>query len=112
MYFQEGEVADAELVFAESHGSSRTVMSWTAMVAGYMQNYFFGEAVALFGTMVAEGVLPNEITLISFLPCLQGQEWLYAGEMVHGFVIRLGFDANIPLANALIAMYGTTMECN
>jgi pentatricopeptide repeat protein len=106
MYFQEGEVADAELVFAESHGSSRTVVSWTSMVAGYVQNYYFGEAVALFGTMIAEGVLPNEITLISFLPCLQGQEWLDAGEMVHGFVIRLGFDANIPLANALIAMYG------
>ncbi|XP_066337886.1 pentatricopeptide repeat-containing protein At3g12770-like [Miscanthus floridulus] len=39
MYFQEGEVADAELVFAESNGSSRTVVSWTAMVAGYVQNY-------------------------------------------------------------------------
>jgi pentatricopeptide repeat protein len=106
MYFQEGEVADAELLFAESHGSSRTVVSWTAMVAGYVQNYFYGEALALFGTMVAEGVLPNEITLISFLPCLQGQEWLDAGEMVHGFVIKSGFDANIPLANALVAMYG------
>ncbi|KAG2556544.1 hypothetical protein PVAP13_8NG202602 [Panicum virgatum] len=35
-----------------------------------------------------------------------GQEWLDAGEMVHGFVIKLGFDANIPLVNALIAMYG------
>ena len=106
MYFQEGEVADAELVFAESHGSSQTVVSWTAMVAGYVQNYFYGEALALFGTMVAKGVFPNEITLISFLPCLQGQEWLNAGEMAHGFVVKSGFDANIPLANALIATYG------
>ncbi|XP_062198000.1 pentatricopeptide repeat-containing protein At3g12770-like [Phragmites australis] len=107
MYCQVGEMADAERVFAESGGDgSRTVVSWTAMVAGYAQNCFFGEAVALFGTMVAEGVLPNEITLISFLPCLQGQEWVAAGEMVHGFVLKLGFDANIPLVNALIAMYG------
>ncbi|KAK8447442.1 hypothetical protein SEVIR_8G076201v4 [Setaria viridis] len=106
LYFQEGEVADAEQVFGEGHGSSRTVVSWTAMVAGYAQNYFFGEAVALFGRMIAEGMLPNEITLISFLPCLQGQEWLDAGEMVHGFVIKFGFDANVQLVNALIAMYG------
>ncbi|CAO2152579.1 unnamed protein product [Urochloa humidicola] len=106
MYFQEGDVADAERVFCESHGSSRTVVSWTAMISGYAQNYFFGEAVALFGRMIAEGVRPNEITLISFLPCLQGQDWLDAGEMVHGFAIKLGFDANIPLVNALIAMYG------
>ncbi|WVZ61944.1 hypothetical protein U9M48_011749 [Paspalum notatum var. saurae] len=108
MYCQEGEVADAELVFAESRGCSRsqTVVAWTAMVAGYVQNCFFGEAIALFGTMVAEGVLPNEITLISFLPCLQGHEWLDVGEMVHGFVIKLGFDANVPLVNSLIAMYG------
>ncbi|CAO2145988.1 unnamed protein product [Urochloa humidicola] len=106
MYFQDGDVADAEQVFWESHGCSRTVVSWTAMVAGYVQNYFFGKAVVLFGRMIAEGIRPNEITLISFLPCLQGQDWLDAGEMVHGFVIKLGFDANIPLVNALIAMYG------
>ncbi|KAL5204919.1 hypothetical protein ABZP36_009790 [Zizania latifolia] len=105
MYCQEGEVADAERVFAES-GDARTVVSWTSMVAGYAQNCLFGEAVALFGAMVAKGVLPNEITLISFLPCLQGQEWLPVGEMVHGFVVKLGFDANTPMVNALISMYG------
>ncbi|KAL6844449.1 hypothetical protein ACP4OV_026122 [Aristida adscensionis] len=107
MYCQEGEVGNAETVFAESGSDgSRTVVSWTAMVAGYAQNWFFGKAVALFGTMVSQGISPNEITLISFLPCLQGEEWLPAGKMVHGFVVKLGFDANIPLVNALITMYG------
>uniref|UniRef100_A0A0E0MED7 Uncharacterized protein n=1 Tax=Oryza punctata TaxID=4537 RepID=A0A0E0MED7_ORYPU len=105
MYCQQGEMRDAERVFAE-RGDARTVVPWTAMVAGYAQNCFFGEAVALFGDMVAAGVLPNEITLISFLPCLQGQEWLSVGEMVHGFVVKLGFDANVPMMNALISMYG------
>ncbi|VAI60097.1 unnamed protein product [Triticum turgidum subsp. durum] len=106
MYCQEGEVADAEQVFLTAAAGARTVVSWTAMVAGYAQNCLFGQAVAVFGTMVAQGMLPNEITLISFLPCLQGQECLAAGEMVHGFVVKLGFDANLPLVNALIAMYG------
>uniref|UniRef100_A0A0D9WZ27 Pentacotripeptide-repeat region of PRORP domain-containing protein n=1 Tax=Leersia perrieri TaxID=77586 RepID=A0A0D9WZ27_9ORYZ len=105
LYCQEGEVADAERVFEES-SDARTVVSWTAMVAGYAQNCFFGKAVSLFGVMVSGGVLPNEITLISFLPCLQGQEWLPVGEMFHGFVVKLGFDANIPMVNALISMYG------
>ncbi|EAY80537.1 hypothetical protein OsI_35717 [Oryza sativa Indica Group] len=105
MYSQEGEVRDAERVFAE-RDDARTVVSWTAMVAGYAQNCFFGEAVTLFSDMVAAGVLPNEITLISFLPCLRGQEWLPVGEMVHGFVVKLGFDANVPMVNALITMYG------
>lgn len=107
MYFHEGAVSDAERVFVESgNDGSRTVVSWTAMVAGYAQNCFFGEAIAMFGNMVAEGVLPNEITLISFLPCLHGPELLSAGQMVHGFVVKLGYDANVPLVNALIAMYG------
>jgi pentatricopeptide repeat protein len=60
----------------------------------------------MFNTMLANGGLPNEITLISFLPCLQGQEWLAAGEMVHGFMVKLGYDANIPFVNAFIAMHG------
>ncbi|KAM3311404.1 hypothetical protein ACQJBY_031837 [Aegilops geniculata] len=106
MYCQEGEVADAEQVFLAAAAGARTIVSWTAMVAGYAQNCLFGQAAAVFSSMVDQGVLPNEITLISFLPCLQGQECLAAGEMVHGFVVKLGFDANLPLVNALIAMYG------
>ncbi|GJN27960.1 hypothetical protein PR202_gb16028 [Eleusine coracana subsp. coracana] len=106
MYCQEGAVADAEKVFVESGSDgSRTVVLWTAMVAGYAQNCLFSEAIAVFGNMVSQGVLPNEITLISFLPCLHGQDWLAAGQMVHGFVVKLGYDANVPLVNALIAMY-------
>ncbi|PNT63770.1 hypothetical protein BRADI_4g20810v3 [Brachypodium distachyon] len=79
-------VADAEQVFLGTAGASRTVVSWTAMVAGYVQNCFFGEAIAVFGAV--------------------GQEWLTAGEMVHGFALKLRFDANVPLLNALVAMYG------
>ncbi|CAO2148279.1 unnamed protein product, partial [Urochloa humidicola] len=42
MYFQEGDVADAERVFCESHGSSRTVVSWTAMIAGAKIGWMLG----------------------------------------------------------------------
>jgi hypothetical protein len=52
-----------------------------------------GDYIDMFDTVVANGVLPNEITLICFLPCLQG--WLAAGEVVHGFVVKLGYDANM-----------------
>ncbi|KAF0895314.1 hypothetical protein E2562_008619 [Oryza meyeriana var. granulata] len=77
MYCQEGDVADAEHVFAEI-GGARTVVSWTAMVAGYVQNCFFGEAVALFGAMVSGGVLPNEITPVS-CPAYRGKNGYLLG---------------------------------
>ncbi|KAL6868278.1 hypothetical protein ACP4OV_015123 [Aristida adscensionis] len=51
---------------------------------GYSQNWLFAGVVALFSTMASQGVSPNEISLISFLPCLQGEEWLPYGKMVHG----------------------------
>ncbi|XP_042388735.1 pentatricopeptide repeat-containing protein At3g12770-like [Zingiber officinale] len=103
MYAQNGEVSDAELVFREMH--FRNIVSWTSMIAGYVQNFVFGEALGVFRRMVASGTPPNEITMVSVLPALRGPESLVSGMAIHGFAIKLGFDSHPSLANALIAMY-------
>ncbi|XP_072971618.1 pentatricopeptide repeat-containing protein At4g21300-like [Typha angustifolia] len=104
MYSQNGEVSNSELVFGEM--VDKNVVSWTAMIAGYAQNCFSEKALSVFGSMVASGMQPNEITIVSVLPALKGVECLNSGRTIHGFVIKLSLNSFISLANALIAMYG------
>ncbi|XP_064968401.1 putative pentatricopeptide repeat-containing protein At3g05240 [Musa acuminata AAA Group] len=104
MYAQNGVISDSALVFGEM--AFRNIVSWTSMIAGYVQNSVFGKALGVFRWMLDSGTQPNEVTLVSVLPALRGSECLTSGMSIHGFVIKLGFDSHLSLANALIAVYG------
>ncbi|KAG0471427.1 hypothetical protein HPP92_015973 [Vanilla planifolia] len=84
----------------------RSVVSWTAMVAGYAQNCWFRKAVGAFRQMIASGMQPNEVTMVSVLPACNEFMYLSLGRAIHGFVIKSGLEFYLSLANALMAMYG------
>ncbi|KAK9275430.1 hypothetical protein L1049_022695 [Liquidambar formosana] len=42
--------------------SPHKIVSWTAMIAGYVQNGFFGKGLVVFQEMVASGTQPNAVT--------------------------------------------------
>ncbi|KAH7434366.1 hypothetical protein KP509_06G014300 [Ceratopteris richardii] len=65
MYAKCGHLADAEEVFCKLQSCS--LISWTALITGYAQ---LGNGKAVFDTfkrMLAEGLQPNFVTLISLL---------------------------------------------
>ncbi|KAJ4762980.1 Pentatricopeptide repeat-containing protein [Rhynchospora pubera] len=103
MYSQNGEAVDSELVFSEM--SEKNVVSWTAMISAYSQNCFYEKALVIFHEMLNSGVLPNDITLVSVLPCLHGTEHLNLGEGLHALAVKSGMVAYQATANALVAMY-------
>ncbi|KAG9458109.1 hypothetical protein H6P81_002617 [Aristolochia fimbriata] len=104
MYAQTGETFCAELVFEEI--TSQNVVSWTAMIAGYVQNGFLKESLAVFRQMVVSGTKPNSVTLVSILPACAGLEILSFGELIHGYAVKVGVDSDVNLVNSLIALYG------
>ncbi|OVA08354.1 Pentatricopeptide repeat [Macleaya cordata] len=101
MYSQSGETWNSELVFDEM--VEKNIVSWTAMVAGYVQNGFFMKGLGVFKRMVDSGIQPNAVTLVSILPACAGLDLFKLGELIHGYGIKLG---DISLINALIAFYG------
>ncbi|KAJ1697606.1 hypothetical protein LUZ63_006118 [Rhynchospora breviuscula] len=103
MYSQNGEALDSELVFSEM--SEKNVVSWTAMISAYSQNCFYEKALVIFHEMVNSDVLPNDVTLVSVLPCLHGTEHLNLGEGLHALAVKSGMMAYQTTANALVAMY-------
>ncbi|WOL03557.1 pentatricopeptide repeat-containing protein [Canna indica] len=110
MYAQNGLIYDSELVFGEM--AFRNIVSWTSMIAGYVQNSIFGKALGVFRWMVASGTRPNEVTLVSVLPALRASECLLSGMLIHGFMSKLGLNFHLSLVNALIAMYGRCGSIN
>lgn len=104
MYAQNGETFDSELVFGEM--GVRNVVSWTSMIAGYVQNGFSVKGLDAFLEMVASGTRPNAVTLASILPACASFKYICLGNLIHGYGLKSGLHSDISLTNSLIALYG------
>ncbi|XP_052174574.1 pentatricopeptide repeat-containing protein At1g08070, chloroplastic-like [Diospyros lotus] len=103
MYVKCGAVDEARWEFNQM--DERDVVAWSAMIAGYAQNGRPVEALELFECMKSEGIEPNDVTLVSVLSACARLGSVEAGECVGRYVECLGFESNIQLASALLAMY-------
>ncbi|RLM87320.1 pentatricopeptide repeat-containing protein [Panicum miliaceum] len=100
-------VGNPELAHAVLDGmEQRNVVSWTAMVGGYMENEMFEGAVDAFRAMwLIDGILPNTIALISVLSAVEALSALAEGKQVHCFAVRMAMYGEVSLSNALIDTY-------
>eukprot|EP01018_Ginkgo_biloba_P026951 Gb_35042 [translate_table: standard] len=103
MYAKCGSIQDAREVFDEM--STRDVVSWTAMIAGYVQNGHAHQALALFNQMQLENVKPDLVTMTTALSACTQIGDLQQGEWIHGHVVRSGFETDIFVGAALVDMY-------
>ena len=62
MYAQGGETLSMEMVFGEM--GVRNIVSWTAVIAGYVQNGFFKQGLEILREMIRSGARPNAITMV------------------------------------------------
>ncbi|CAH9118275.1 unnamed protein product [Cuscuta epithymum] len=104
MYSRMGELGLARKVFDEI--IDRDLVSWNAMISGYSQTGCATEAVELFGYMKAQGVEPNEMTLVSVLGACGGLGDLNLGRCIELYVLQKKVELNSFIGSALISMYG------
>ncbi|KAJ4973357.1 hypothetical protein NE237_006531 [Protea cynaroides] len=107
MYAKCGSLDEARLVFDEM--SERDVVSWTAMIVGYLLNGDAISALALGHRMQLEGVRPNSVTLAALLSASASLWSLKHGKCLHGWAIRCRLEADVMVETALIDMYA---KCN
>jgi len=95
-------------LFERMPGPNRDVFSWTALISGYAQRDD-GEcrmALKLFVSMRGNSeVKPNEFTYDSILRACAKLEDLEFGRMIHGCLIRFGFELDRSIQGALIEFY-------
>ncbi|EEF30114.1 pentatricopeptide repeat-containing protein, putative [Ricinus communis] len=109
-YTKSGKVQSARKLFDGM--ADRNVISWTAMIAGYMQNSFDREAVKLFIEMTRLGRRPDGFVCTSILTSCGSLEALELGRQVHAYSIKGNVESDIFLQNGLIDMYAKCGSLN
>eukprot|EP01018_Ginkgo_biloba_P029573 Gb_20749 [translate_table: standard] len=103
MYAKCGEMEDAREIFEEM--PERNVVSWNAMIAGYVQNGDGEEALKLFSQMQLAGMRANHFTFASVLKVCASLTIQEQGKQVQAHVIKCRFDSDVFVGSALVDMY-------
>ncbi|KAJ0099952.1 hypothetical protein Patl1_20238 [Pistacia atlantica] len=85
--------------------SSPNVISWTSLIAGFVEHGFHQEAFQLFEEMQASGVQPNSFTISSILGACSTVESVSQLSKIHGCAIKTEVDDDIVVGNALVDAY-------
>ncbi|XP_057470414.1 pentatricopeptide repeat-containing protein At5g04780, mitochondrial [Actinidia eriantha] len=103
VYAKSGFVADAIRVFDCT--PERSAVTWSSMIAGYVQNELYEEALVLFHEAQMIGVEYNQFTMSSVLSACAGLAALIEGQQMHAVIQKIGFKVNIFVASTLIDLY-------
>ncbi|KAK4751146.1 hypothetical protein SAY87_004628 [Trapa incisa] len=108
MYSKLGDIESACRIFNSM--TIRTLVSWNAMISGYIQNGFIHKAFGLFRELVKDSCQHFDSgTIVSLLQaCSLGVD-LQGGKVIHACVYRMGYELNTILTTALIDLY---LKCN
>ena len=103
MYFKCGLCDDACKVFDEM--PYRNVVSWTTLIAGYVQCNKFRDAIRVFWDMLLDDAVPNEFTLTGVLSACAHIGALDQGRLVHQYIESNEVNLNSAIGTALVDMY-------
>lgn len=98
-----GHVTEAWKLFKEM--DERDMVSWSALISGFEQNGMYEEALLTFIEMKANGMMLDEVVVVSVLSACAHMSIVKTGKMIHALVVRIGTESYINLQNALIHMY-------
>ncbi|KAA8548582.1 hypothetical protein F0562_000266 [Nyssa sinensis] len=98
-----GMIEPARQLFNEM--PQRDVFSWSSMISGYSQSEQPNMALEIFHEMVASGVKPNEITMVSVLSAIATSGTLKEGRWAHDYILNNSIPLNDNLSAAIIDMY-------
>ncbi|KAG8391775.1 hypothetical protein BUALT_Bualt01G0222000 [Buddleja alternifolia] len=89
------------------------VISWNAMIVGYVRRGFPEQALSLFKMMRAKNMELDEFTYPSVLNSLALTKDVKNSKSLHSLVIKSGFEVYLLVSNALIDMYAkqNSLDC-
>ncbi len=103
MYAKCGSIEDAWRVFDKM--LTRDVISWNAIILGYVKCGQGHKALALFQQMQQEGIEPDSVTLVGVLKACASLEALREGRCAHEEITRRRLNLDVFLGSSLVDMY-------
>ncbi|KAJ0010073.1 hypothetical protein Pint_33348 [Pistacia integerrima] len=102
-YSKFGKTRDAKLVAGQV--VEKDVVLFTALIVGYSQQRADCEALAVFVSMINERVKANDYTFASILIACGNLKDLGNGRLIHGLIIKSGFESAVASQTSLLSMY-------
>ncbi|XP_031248096.1 pentatricopeptide repeat-containing protein At5g55740, chloroplastic [Pistacia vera] len=84
----------------------KNVFSWAAIIGLNCRMGSCEEAIMGFVEMQENGVSPDNFVVPNVLKACGALGWIGFGRVVHGYVMKVGFDGCVFVASSLIDMYG------
>lgn len=105
LFGRTGCVVRARHVFDEI--PQKDMISWSAMISCYEQNGMYEEALVLFVDMSANGMMVDEVVVVSAISACTHLSIVKTGKSIHGLAVKVGIDAYVSLQNALIHLFSS-----
>ncbi|KAJ7296567.1 hypothetical protein O6H91_Y115100 [Diphasiastrum complanatum] len=103
MYAKCGALEESQAVF--SRMTTRDVVSWNALIAGYAQHWLGEHALQTFATLQQEGMKPDNVTFLCILKACCNIGAIDKGRLVHLHILEIGLALDVSLVNTLVDMY-------
>nr|XP_010935388.3 pentatricopeptide repeat-containing protein DOT4, chloroplastic-like [Elaeis guineensis] len=81
------------------------LVTCNAMIAGFVRNELFEEALLLFKQLWQFGLGPNSLTMVSVVQSCIGYGSFRLCENMHGYVVKVGMDLDVAVMNSVFDMY-------
>ncbi|KAF5736888.1 pentatricopeptide repeat-containing protein [Tripterygium wilfordii] len=94
--------------FIKDEGVGDALYMYNSLIRGYSSCGLGDRAVLLYCQMVVNGVLPDKYTFPFVLSACAKVGAYSEGVMIHGAVVKMGFEGDVFVDNSLIHLYG---EC-
>ncbi|KAF3440446.1 hypothetical protein FNV43_RR18730 [Rhamnella rubrinervis] len=107
MYAKCGNVKSARQVFDEMF--ERNIVSWSAMISGYVQSGEHSMAVDLFSKI---RLVPNEFIFASAISACANPVALSQGRQIHAQSLKFGYASISFVSNSLVSMYMKCGHCD
>lgn len=101
-YLRFEELSRARNVFDEM--PLRNVVSWTAIIDGYLSFGFDDEALSLFNDSIQDGVRPNEKMFVCVLNICSKRKDFELGRQIHACVVK-GSSSNMIVDSSIVKFY-------
>ncbi|KAF8379508.1 hypothetical protein HHK36_028944 [Tetracentron sinense] len=110
MYAKCGSMDVSERLFNEI--PHKDVVTWNAMITGYSQRSQLEMVLRFFYKMQVENVKPSFVTALITLQACADLSILRTGEIIHGYITRLGLSSDESVEALLINMYSKCGKLN
>ncbi|XP_028760883.1 putative pentatricopeptide repeat-containing protein At1g68930 [Neltuma alba] len=108
MYSKCGMMYDACNVFNEMPFKDQVL--WTSLIDGYVKNGDCEEALISYKKMTGDDILIDQHVLCSTLSACRSLKSSDLGKSIHSTIVKLGFESDTILVNALIDMYSKSRD--